>query len=729
MAMMKLDDARREKIALSNSQVFSFRDSKTRVWHQKAAQYRKNVFSNPFSQTAQTEIRGYGLDPRAFLPVHDAVIDSWVGLMMSNKNSVTVIPKKDDPTRSYLWQVIISDIMRKSHWLKVRRKILEDQASSGIGFALVDGCDDFNDNIYGTVVKYMDYEDCRWDNTYSDPFMQDLDDFCYYTMMSVKSAIIRSGIEYDERMFGDLCSQATKLPDSLKEAPSIRNAENRNTEGANENQLVPWIQVWSKEYKQYLNLIEYDKNKENIVSRYRVEYDGGDVTDSIMSYFINYLDGDKDKAQFITNEFKKNENSIKPLKEKRVIKNISIGGLGLASEVLPTKLYPFIPFKFKEIQGAAPIGLVERFDGLARAANQAFQLEFLTSKHNASKHYELPAGVANKEQVKKEFSQIIGIVETTPQNTGTANPLSIREIPNSQNPSNLMSIVQFLINFIEKSSGIDDVISGTYSGTPPSGDAVEQLQKYGGLKFRPFAEDDQDAMCQVGRVLIDFAKANTKLNAVVRIFENDPLAQGQMSSVGGDMIMDHKDGKLFEISINKRDGEKIINDIHNTDEDVDVVIVAAPFTESQRRQAASGMALTMQQAPETSRYIIGDYLNLMEYPQAHSISQKLDNSKQLEAQVSSLNEQLTKSRKEIVNLMQQLLTSEKVKEVTKESQKFKSTMESLINEVDGALKNGKIDKAVADETKQRLESAIEDMDKIIFNQPTVESTAAAVTGG
>ena len=259
-------------------------------------------------------------------------------------------------------------------------------------------------------------------------------------------------------------------------------------------------------------------------------------------------------------------------------------------------------------------------------------------------------------------------------------------------------------------------MSGTYSGTPPSGDMADTLQRYSGLRFRPFTEDNQMALAHQGSVMLDFIKSRVDKDTLVRVFESDDEAIELLKEHLGasDTGFKSKEGvPLIEIKLNKDDGDTILNDVRNTSEDFDVVIVASPFTETNRRAAIAALDLANQQDPTTIIPTIGDKLELMEIPQAKRIAKKLDNSNQLNEENNNLKEQIKVCDATIQNLNNQLVRARTTTQVTKEAVPIKSSLESLLNEIKGMIVAGTIQPEVADEANGKINTAMEDLDKII----------------
>lgn len=705
------------EIAKQNAEVFTMRDNNQKKWMDTVVNYRKTVMDNPFDSTQQAEIQGQGLDPEAFLNIHSAIVDGFVGLMSSNKNSLTAIPRNGNINKAYLYQVILTDILMKSYWPIQHRSILYDEAVSGIGFSIVDVCDPWEKNIYNTVVRHLDFENCRWSNTYSHPFMEDLDDFVYYTNMSIKAAIEKTGKHYDEAMFENMYEVASTIPDSLKESKTLGSQVNETTASPVENQIVPVIVLYRKEYKGYLELIRYGKDKNTIKSSTRLSYDGKtSPVDFMTSYFIEQGQSPEEAKYIVDDQYIKN-GEIKKLNLRRVIKQTSIGGLDVGFEELPTDKYPFTPFKFKHLRGSAPIGMIQAFDGLSRMANQAFYIEFITGLANASIHWELPNGHADPDEFKKQAVKTMGIFKTDPQNLGNGQVTELRKHTSSANPGQMMNMIQFLIGFIKNQTGIDDIISGTYSGTPPSGDMAEIMQRYSGLRFRPFEEDHQMALAHQGSVMLDFAKAGSDKDGLIRIFESDDeaieLYSKELKAV--DTGFKTKEGQsLIEIPLNKDEGDELVNDVRNTSEQVDVMVVAAPFSESNRRAALSTLAMMNQQDPNLIQSTASEVFELMEIPQAKRIGKKIDQTKQVMDENEGLKKQIEMCNSTINDLNAQLVRARTTTQVTKEAVPIKSAFETALNEIDALIKEGTPESLA--KAKDMSETALDDLQKIIGGQ-------------
>lgn len=710
------------KIANANAQIFTYRAQELQNWRLQAINYRKAQYDNPFSERQRGQIENQGLNPEAFINVFAATNESFVGTLMSNKSSFSVAPKVKNTPKAYLWQAVILDILKKSYFPKIKKRALDDMINVGIGFLGVDAAPPWRPNIYNTVVKYIDFENCLWPTTYDDPFMQDAEDFIYFCDMSVQSLIVKTGEKYDPKMRANVIREMTSTPDTLKRSKLF----NTSFGGAEENQLCFYIEVFKKEWKNYVDLIDYENGEPE--KKFRFEYnDAVSMSDNVMSFFID-KGGNNEKSKTLAQQYLSDEKRIKPLKQIRCVKYRSAGCYDFKPEEIPTKYIPIVPLSYKDVQGANPIGVYTQFGGLNKMINQALFLEFLTAKKNASTHWKLPQNsVRDEKEFTEQISTLNGVIRTTPQTLGSGSVSEPEPVTYQAPAGAMLQMIPFIEERIKDGIGMDDILMGTYSGTPPSGDAVEQLQRYGGIRLTQYAVNDQMAMAQLAEIIHDYAKERSDFDKVTTMFIGDDSLYSNLlqSNVAEDM-----GNNRVVIPINRRENNIIKNSLKAEDDDIEIEYVAAPFMETHRKQLQAGLSMMMQQGgPDVVSAISPFFFQVMDIPQAHAIASQINTQQQLLEQISALKEDLRKSNDEVKNISQQLIRSTTRTEVTRESQRFKSIMETLRNDFTLAVKEGKIDQEIADENINKLEKVMDDLSKILFNQNPPEETVDNLYGG
>lgn len=736
---MTKESLNRNPIAASNAQAFFFYDQMNHQYLTDFERWRKKVFDNPYTDKQMAQISDNGLDTGTFVNAYARIIETWVAMMYSNKNGMTVIPSNGNPKKAFLWQLILAAAQQINHLPLVYQRVLTDTVIGGIGFLMVDVDDSFNPNPLGFTYKYMDVAKCRWSNNYSHPLMDDLDEFIYFDTMTVKAAIVKSGLEFDKSMLEDITQQILNFPESLKSTPSLSSLSQQSM-GSQENRLVPWIELYRKEYVGYVELLTHDDSKNNIVGRKLVQVDEYDKDASpaqnAMSYFISQKKSNEEASDII--EKYKKIGDMKNLRLKRVVKQVSIGGLDVGGFTLPTSHFPFVPFKFKEIDNSNPIGIMKQIEGMGTTLNQAMLMKIIKARKLMPK-WLAPNGavnIADKTKFAKEASDISSVIWFDPVSLGSSGGSATPELmAPASGADSLSEVMEFVINEMMQSTGVDEAMMGlSQGGTPMSGAAIGQLQSAGSLKLKMFADKLQVSMARVGKLSIDYCKSESKDDVVVRYFEGNEELLGYAAADDAEAMMQDPTavavradapGYNVEVPINKRvkfnGHEMMINDLRDTDVDLDVFVVGSPAVESSRRMQAAVMQDLIHQMPipQVGAALVEPLLKALDIPQAHQIAKKLDQTQSLIAENEELKKKIEIANSEQVRLMQQNIRAKDTAEVAK----FKANLDGMLSELKAQVdEQMKTTGAVEPELIKEIEKRKQEAEEFLENDGNIEET-------
>lgn len=693
-------------IAQTNADIFQELDRQNKDFQDNAARFRRKHYRSPYSDEMLKKIAQSGLEP-IYINIIKPHVKTLVGMMYSNKNSVTAIPINGDSKMAFAAQAALTALFQYNQWPLTYRRVLTDQMISGIGFAMVDRDDSFTPNPFGVKLKYMDFAKCRWSTNYSHPLMDDLDMFAYYDMMTIKSAIVRSGKPYSDKMLTDVTEQISSLPDVLSANPLFdQSFKERRFGRMTENTIVPWFETYRKDYKNYQRLI-YKKDG-NVIRSEMIpvgKSEGGKELqgyDNVMSYFYSEKDGGsyaKDKVE----ELKK-VGDLQALKLERVVKSVSVGGYSIGEYVLPTQHYPFVPFVYDMQEGGVPVGAVEDLESIYTALNQTVLLTLLNARLQCNFHIMAPTGsIKDMDAFELQWSKTGSVVEVDPVSVGGSQPMMPVPVYAQQLPSTFGDLTQMLIKMAEYSSSVSEALQGINTGEKPSGVALEQLQSYGGLKFRPHAETNQASLSRLGKVAFDFAKQLMPNDVIIRFKEEDDdflesisITDDEKQDTGllAQRVKDEKSaiaqrvnmpGYNVEMPLNYRVqvGEDVVfvNDFKNSETDLDFRIVAAPSTESQRYNWQAVIGNMIRQFPEMTPVLGPEALKMLDYPNADKLFKKMDVLEQTRAQLRDALSQIEILKSEQVNLMQQNIRTKMSADVTKVTADYKMKLEKMLNDM------------------------------------------------
>ena len=743
-------------IASTNADIFQELDRQNADFMSEAQRLRRKHYKSPYTDAMLKKIEESGLEP-IYVNIIKPHVKTLVGMMYSNKNSVTAIPNNSESKYAYIWQALITAFLQVNNWPTIYRRVLTDQMISGIGFAQIDIDDGFNPNPFGARIKYMDFEKCRWSTNYTHPLMDDLDVFAYYDILTVKSAIVRSGKKYDPQMINSIQSEIVSLPESLKNI-SVFGGLSEVTK-KNENKLVPWIETYRKDWVGYQKLIFYDKDKTKIARSEMIPI-GKDKSgkelggyENVMSYF--YTEDDEGKLAKSKVEDIKALGKLKHLDVQRVVKSVSVGGHDIGEYTLPTNMFPFVPFVYDMQEGGYPEGAVKDIESINVALNQTVLLSILNARLQCNFHIIAPTGsIKDMDAFEMQWSKVGSVIEADPVTVGNSTQALMPQPVYAQPlPSTFSDMMQMLIRMAEYSSSVTEALQGRVTGEKPSGVAMEQMQSFGGLKFVPHAETNQASIARLGKVAVDYIKEYSGYDTIIRYKEQDseladqisvepnegmnPAAMNSrindsMTAVGQKVSYP---GYNMEMPLNYRvqtpEGMKIVNDIKNAEADVDFIITATPSTDTARQNWLAILENWMRQYPASAEVVGEEALKLSNYPGAEKLAAKINTVKSLRSELENAQSVIEKLKGEQVNLMQQNVRTKMSSDVTKVTADYRMKLDKLFNDFKLAVDTMKAGGGEEGENKgaDQFEKVMGDLEAMVAEQAqsaTPETTQETV---
>lgn len=698
------------RIATQNAELWCAANDNNSDYFEQVARYERYARTIPYTDKQLKQIRTRGLEP-GFLQTIAPIVETLVGMFASNKSMPTAIPLGDNTGLAFLAQVLLTEFFRKNMWSVLQTQVYTDTLITGRGWAMIDIDDGTtNNNPFGCQLRYMPYRKVRWSSNYTHPLMDDADYLCVYDMMSVKAALIRSGKPYDEKM--QYVSEIWNWPSVLQDRKYFGDYW-REQSGRNENSIVPWIETYWKDYKNYVKLIQLDKDKNKIVRSFKVpiknESDG--LYQNTMSYFYDIADGDGEKAKTTMNEFMK-LGKLEPLKLQRVIKSVSVGGYDIGEYELPTNKYPIVNFDFNVFEQGNPVGIVERIYGTQALINQSLMISVDNGRLTNSFRMMFPNGSVDDPNVAMQrLSKHGGHISYEAQTFGSNQVVEPKPLVTPPLSNHFFELIDRLLLWQQNATSVNEAMQGQYQGsTPPAGAAVRAMQETAGMKFQPYANKMQASICRLASVAWDYIREYSKYDVIVRMMDEDDelveritIPNAGLDTVGALRELNTKPEAIgmrtdfptynMEVPVNYRiqDGDTVhyINDLKNTEDGVEIVITTAAATDTAKQRWGDVMFDFIHQHPDKGEVILPIILKMLGFPQARKIAQKLD----IVARVTGENEQLKAVNQQLVKqaklLSEQNFRAKTNEEKTKEMGKYKSAFETLRNDMQSILKNNK----------------------------------------
>lgn len=714
------------KIAEENAEIFKYLDDQMGDFPNKREEWRRKYAGKLYTTEQENNIKAKGLEIVG-IPMYRPIIRTIVSMLHSNNPTVTAIPEGDSSDAdAFLWQAVFNHFTNLIRWVDQYYLVLQDQFIGGIGFAQVDFS---KENMWGTTVKRINPARVRWDINYSDLLMDDCNMIAYYDIMTAKDAIVMTGKKFDRKLLDET--------DIFKFSSAYENIAlfQRDATGQrDENRRVAYIQVDRKDYRDYERLLFFGEDNDTVEESHLVpkkkkeewldvkyDRDYGDLTNAY-SYFYKYSkSGDYAKKQ--AERLASGNGKIESLSLKRVVRQISIGGLDLGEVIIPSEQYPIVPFTNEFVENGLPQGEIEFIDPLVQSLQNAFLTMLMNGRLQSASGWTVPEGsVPDIAQFVAQARTPGGIKITTPKTLGDATVVEPKQDQIQSLPTFWGDVVQMIIRIIEYSSSVDPAVQGVSNRSPETFSTANLMTQQSTAKLQPIALRNQSSIERVFEVARDFIMDNSKYDQVARYLEkNDEIVElmtaDSIEHVNRNTIGVRRDNMTsfnVEIPINYRQDvpeivqtengpetkirQIIINNLRNRESKVGVKIITSPMYETIQEQWKAVMLMVIQQAPQFASVLLYEILEMGNFPQAKRIRAQIDEVQRLTNELAQKDEIIKRLNIESLSYMDSLLrsrTAEKVAEITRQ---FAVKIAKIEADIEAQMKQPQVDLAAMKET-------------------------------
>ena len=727
-------------LAKDNILQFKELDSFLKLTMEEFRALRKIVSGNPYSDEQKERIEKIKLNPGMFINFYVPTIDTIVGMMYSNNNRVTAIPMGKDPEKAYVWQPVLASLFEDSDWAIIYPEILQDYAILGIGWIGVDVDTDFNPKPLGTRLERIDPFKMRWPLTYNYPMMDDADVLMRYEIMTVKQAIIKTGKAFDEEMLENFKDSTDFFEDyaKLEHLGDFSLSSDKI-----ENSRLLYLEACTKETKKYQRLLFKDEISGEVIKTEDIPIDdryrgakGEEAFENVYSYFWKLTKSkDGETSEIIKQKVEKlkRSNGLEEVNKPMVLKRVSVGGHDIGTFELPTSRYPWIPLSFNMFETGIPVGVVKNIRPLVHGMNENIHLLLLNGRIANQVRILAPEESISDESLVTQLQETGGVVKYKLKSFPDGSPAKPEIIPPFSISSDFYQLQNMFSELVNVIASINEAMQGEFKGEQPSNITMQSLKESGTAKFKPKAVRAQSVICRAAAVAVDFIKVYSLYDKVLRIVDNEDenedmyvdqpdqdVAAQQLAMSKGQKIgrKVKRNGYNTEVPINYRvqDGKNtiILNNLKDSENEVDMRMASAPATETARRIWQQGVAIVMNQFPQSSQVLLKEFLKMSEYPQAHKVADKIDTLTNLQGSVQQLTEGMAIMKKRLINLLDQNVRIKQQAASSTMVMSQKSRFDKLYN--DYALKSEQMKAGMETDTEAdlaELEKKIDEMDELI----------------
>jgi hypothetical protein len=702
--------------------LFDF-DGRQTEWINRNSIYRRKRQGEPYNYDQVTELEEANVE-EVGINFFKPIIDTIVSEIYADKSGIATVPVGDsDKKLAYILQAMLDGCLHDSKWKPNFGVILGDTYGEGLGVARVDRAD----NIFGCKVEYVDYQNLRFPAG-ADMFWNDLDELIYFTKMTVRQAIVRTGEAYHPSM-ESVQRIANNPKDLYTKFYSDSRFGLRQSPDSIENHEVMWIELLHRDWVNYEECLFFDSENNKIVRRELIpiipeeeqkrrlkDYFYDDGYRNAYSYFYDHTEGRigpnaaKDYAGGMIKSLKKN-GKIRQLPVKKCVRQTSVGDYDVGVTTLPCERVNYIPF-MNDLLGF-PEGEGRHIDGVQEAFNQTLLLMLHNGRLLSNPMIFAMAGVLDQAKIAKIMGIPCGVIEWTPKDL--SNPEQSRPVvvQNQAIGPHFADVMNILKNMAEYQTGISSSFQGSPQGVPDVHATVVSLDQRAAKKLIRKTDIIQNSLACMGEVMLDYFSEYSQSDAILRLdMKNDALMKSIVNSGAGTKNPDSF-GHNVEISINqskKVDGQDVVvNDIRNARKGYRVIVQAAPSSNTTRERWADDLRQFVQQVgdPQIAMSAYRMIGKLTEAPFIDELFEEVNFMKILQGQ-------LDESQKTVEKLTNDLMRAE-ARTTTARTSEHVSTISA-----EASMKFGKVlnrFELIADKLNQKIaansQASQQDVDKML----------------
>lgn len=646
----------------------------------EGADIRRWTSSNPWSEEQKKRLEAYKLNTEVYMNFFKPTLDALTGVMMSNNNKVITMPDNSRPARAYLWQPIMQRLFDDSSWPLIYPRILADQFSSGIGWAYVTPEDPLMRSILGTRIRYMDYLNVRWPLAVREPLFEDANHLVQFDVVTIKQAIMMSGEPYDPNMLNGWKDCLTFFEEGYGKGLEHLGNFKENSERMEES-VIPMINVFTKENKRYWELITFDEDKNRIESSElipRSNEEDEDPESDMMSHYFSESDSYDERRIKVEKikGFMNSQERINPSLRVRVVQSQSVGGHSVGRYELPTSDYPLVPFVYDMFEQGRPCGVLKHIRGINMTFNETLQLMMLIGRFSATPRVFVNTGsLRNRDAFLDQMQGYNPVIEVDMQVDSEGKPMPLQVVPPTPlSPyfTELMRMCMMMVDFV---TSVTDAVRGSFEGAAqPANSAINTMLASSQQRFNPKALANQYSIIKAAKVAVGMIKKFSDSDKVIYILEDDnTITELLAEESDDDSFKDVAESKKevigrkvntprfnAQIPVNYRvqtgkGKDTVINNLRDTDEEVDFRMEAVPATDNVRQNWINSFNTMLNQWPEATKAFAQDLFQLMNYPHAHKLSKKLNEFYDQKQIISDMGSKLDDLKRKLMAALGQLV--------------------------------------------------------------------------
>lgn len=729
--------------AVNNFRLWKDYDDEQSEWITRNEKIRALSRGELYDRTNIQELKDNNLE-EVGIPVAHTILKTLAGNLFSDMPGGAIVPiGNDEKSAALLIQALCDAAIHEARFKTTYARVIDDMLSCGIGIAGIDNAA----NPFGCTVNYYDPAWCRWPGGHQSLTWEDLDCFVMMKRMTVRQAIAMLGIPYHPNMDKSKLEEIASLPSEeyatyfSNERYQLRNSSKMPVEFRE----VMYSESITLDYIGYQKLLFYNEDKNSVAQsvtipmEYRNEHPEGCPDDealaNVYSYYYYNVGNDelaKEYAKKQTELIKNGFGKIEPLKSKRAVKCVAVGGLDIGREVLPTMRIPRVPFIY-ELLGY-PEGEMRHVAPMQRAINSSL-ISFMNNGQLLSNPWidVIKGSVKDKSKYLDAVSTPYGLVEweaVDPQNPELSRPQVHYPQPMG---SYFVEFIQMMMSAAEMSSAAFGAFQGNPSSAPEANATNLTLNRQVSIRYMPVMINLQYAMCEIYSCLKDYVIDRMDEDVVVRIKETNDELLGMIAHDESAILEDRtkigvKSSSPYynmEIPVNKRVGQDIINNLKEVNrENYKVVVKTAPMSASIKERLIEGLDKLAHQAgnPAISAVAYKWRSKLEDNPLAEQIMKEFDMVNNLSAQVNEQGNIIQRLTQDVANAEKRATVSRiserasvAYNDFDAKLNKVASNLELLVKKLEVEQKAGNTEQvmAEADELKAKIDEASSDIQQTL----------------
>ena len=483
---------------------------KRQLWKSAASKDHEYYMLKQWTEEQKDVLTARGQAALIIDRIRPAILQLVAILTASMPKFRTVAVTDDDVKKAQLFTMLIERILYKNDYSQQMKNVIKNTLLYGVGYLYL-WHDEYGDN----GDEEIRLEDLHPFDVYPDPEsrkedLSDSDRMFTSRLITKERAIVL----FPDRKDDILRLLETRDYESRYESQNLHNEED----------VILLDEITDEDRTKIRFLEEYQKVK----VKYHLVIDAlsGDNRELNEEQYQNFI-ADKEIKKGL-----ENQNITEIIKWKtRIRKRTMLGIMLIGEEILPTAIYPIVPFFYEHDGNPYSIGAVRGVIGLQNEINKrrSLMIAHATATTNAKLIAE-KGTFENEETIETEWAKPEALILVSPHGTKSISD-RIKEWAPQPLPTALYQLEAEAKHDIEYYLGLFSISQGDPSQVPNTKGATLAIEEYGSRRQNLYDRIIGYSLRRVGKICIDFIQSYYTTQRVIRMCNPEVLESEQMRGI------------------------------------------------------------------------------------------------------------------------------------------------------------------------------------------------------